>query len=210
MVSDLSHTLLGTASETKFYLGLNTATIPSWQAECSKPHNRGLLICIEASTIAFGTVIAYWIVSSHFHHREAIAYFNIQDYGLSYVDNSVSWRLPIALQLVFVALMVTGVLLLPESPRWLLSQGFEKEGQSVVAALADSPFDSEQTLLEKQVIQETLDSIEGKQKIGDLFTNGKTQNFRRAMLGASSQFMQQVGGSYAHLDVYDMFSDLVP
>lgn len=44
--------------------GLNTATIPSWQAECSKPHNRGLLLCIEASTIAFGTVIAYWIVRS--------------------------------------------------------------------------------------------------------------------------------------------------
>lgn len=42
--------------------GLNTATIPSWQAECSKSHNRGLLLCIEASTIAFGTVIAYWIV----------------------------------------------------------------------------------------------------------------------------------------------------
>lgn len=44
--------------------GLNTATIPTWQAECSGSHNRGLHICIEASTIAFGTVVAYWIVSS--------------------------------------------------------------------------------------------------------------------------------------------------
>ena len=41
--------------------GLNTATVPSWQAECSK--NRGLHICIEASMIAIGTVTAYWIVS---------------------------------------------------------------------------------------------------------------------------------------------------
>ena len=48
---------------TGFGNGLNTATIPSWQAECSKSHNRGLHICIEASMIAIGTVIAYWIVS---------------------------------------------------------------------------------------------------------------------------------------------------
>ena len=43
--------------------GLNTATVPSWQAECSRPRNRGLHICIEASMIAIGTVTAYWIVS---------------------------------------------------------------------------------------------------------------------------------------------------
>lgn len=39
--------------------------------------------------------------------------------------------------------------------------------------------------------------MEGKQKISDLFTNGKTQHFRRAMVGASSQFFQQVGGCNA-------------
>jgi MFS family permease len=51
--------------------GANTATIPSWVAESSKAHNRGFLICIEASTVAVGTVIAYWM-----------------DFGLSYVDVS--------------------------------------------------------------------------------------------------------------------------
>ena len=49
--------------------GANTATIPSWVAESSKAHNRGFLICIEASTVAVGTVIAYWV-----------------DFGLSYID----------------------------------------------------------------------------------------------------------------------------
>lgn len=55
--------------------GMNTATIPSWVAESSKAHNRGFLICIEASTVAVGTVIAYWIV-----------------FGLSYVDVSISFH----------------------------------------------------------------------------------------------------------------------
>lgn len=48
--------------------GLNTATVPSWQAECSKAHNRGLHICIEASMIATGTVIAYWIGAFYYLH----------------------------------------------------------------------------------------------------------------------------------------------
>lgn len=51
--------------------GANTATIPSWVAESSKAHNRGFLICMEASTVAVGTVIAYWI-----------------DFGLSFVNVS--------------------------------------------------------------------------------------------------------------------------
>ena len=41
--------------------GINTSTIPTYQAECSKTSNRGLLICIEGGVIAFGTLIAYWI-----------------------------------------------------------------------------------------------------------------------------------------------------
>ena len=38
---------------------MNTSTIPSWVAETSRSHNRGLLVCIEASMIATGTAIAY-------------------------------------------------------------------------------------------------------------------------------------------------------
>lgn len=80
--------------------GANTATIPSWIAETSKAHNRGFLICLEASTVAVGTVIAYWV-----------------DFGLSYVDSSVSWRFPIAFQIFFALIVIGGVLVLPESPQ---------------------------------------------------------------------------------------------
>lgn len=33
--------------------GINTSTIPTYQAECSKTSNRGLLICIEGGVCAF-------------------------------------------------------------------------------------------------------------------------------------------------------------
>jgi hypothetical protein len=32
--------------------GINTSTVPTYQAECSKSHNRGKLICIEGSCVA--------------------------------------------------------------------------------------------------------------------------------------------------------------
>lgn len=41
--------------------GINTSSIPTYQAECSRTSNRGLLICIEGGVIAFGTLVAYWI-----------------------------------------------------------------------------------------------------------------------------------------------------
>lgn len=68
--------------------GLNTSTIPSWQAETSKSHNRGVLVCIEASMIAIGTVISYWIDFGF--------YFNCPD-GRTPTCNTedATWRFPI-------------------------------------------------------------------------------------------------------------------
>lgn len=38
--------------------GMNTSTIPMWQSELSKAHNRGLLVLIEGALIAGGIMIA--------------------------------------------------------------------------------------------------------------------------------------------------------
>ena len=81
--------------------GINTSTIPTYQAECSKTTNRGLLICIEGSVIAIGTLIAYWI-----------------DFGASYGPPDLTWRFPIAFQILLAVIIVAVVPGLPESPRW--------------------------------------------------------------------------------------------
>lgn len=77
--------------------GMNTATIPTYQAECSRTKNHGLLICIEGGVIAFGTLIAYWV-----------------DYGCSYGSDNFTWRFPIAFQIVFCILLLAGMTWLPE------------------------------------------------------------------------------------------------
>jgi hypothetical protein len=37
---------------------MNTSTIPMWQSELSKAHNRGLLVLIEGALIAGGIMIS--------------------------------------------------------------------------------------------------------------------------------------------------------
>ncbi|KAI1318409.1 general substrate transporter [Xylariaceae sp. FL0255] len=164
--------------------GINTSTIPTYQAECSKTSNRGLLICIQGGIIAFGTLIAYWI-----------------DYGSSFGPAGLVWRFPIAFQIVFGLTLSICMFWLPESPRWLLTHERYEDANKVIAALRGYEIDSHDTALERDVI---LDSIRASGVFGGkstpvkaLFTKGKTQHFRRMLLGASSQFMQQVGGCNA-------------
>ncbi|CEQ42903.1 SPOSA6832_04782 [Sporobolomyces salmonicolor] len=159
--------------------GMNTSTIPSWMAECSRSHNRGLLICIEASMIATGTAIAYWI-----------------DFGLSFVHSSFNWRFPIAFQILFAIGLMTGVHFLPESPRWLMHEGRHIDAQRVIAALSGDTYGSEATVVQTRLIMQSIEQSHqlGVVKKRNMFTNGPTQHFRRMLCGASSQIFQQIGG----------------
>ncbi|KAK3329951.1 sugar transporter [Apodospora peruviana] len=164
--------------------GVNTSTIPTYQAECSNTKNRGLLICIEGGIIAFGTLIAYWL-----------------DYGASYGPPDLVWRFPIAIQIIFALAIAIPMFFLPESPRWLLSHDRVEEADRVISALRGYEMDSEETLLERTVV---LDSIRASGGIGQkstpvkaLLSSGKTQHLRRMLLGSSSQLMQQIGGCNA-------------
>lgn len=46
-------------------------------------------MCSEALFVGVGIVISYWF-----------------DYGMSYVDGPVSWRLPVACQMVFAIFVI--------------------------------------------------------------------------------------------------------
>lgn len=41
--------------------GLNTSTVPTWQSETAKSHQRGRLVMIEGMLITAGIAISYWI-----------------------------------------------------------------------------------------------------------------------------------------------------
>ncbi|KAJ5798532.1 Sugar transporter STL1 [Penicillium pulvis] len=162
--------------------GMNTSTIPTYQAECSRTSNRGLLICIEGGIIAIGTAIAYWI-----------------DFGASYGPPGLTWRFPIAFQIVFGLVIVVGMYFLPDSPRYLISRGKVHEGEYALAALAGCEIEDQETQLQKQLVIESIEAAGVAEGAGyrDLLTGGRTQHFRRMLIGSSSQIAQQLSGCNA-------------
>ncbi|KAL2074832.1 hypothetical protein VTL71DRAFT_8611 [Oculimacula yallundae] len=163
--------------------GINTSTIPTYQAECSRTTNRGLLICIEGGIIAFGTMIAYWI-----------------DYGASYGPDDLTWRFPIAFQIIFGIILIVGTWFLPESPRWLIMRDRHEDAIDVIAALSGLETTDSDVALQHSLIVDGIKAsghAGGEVPYSALFTNGKTQHFRRLLLGSSSQFFQQLGGCNA-------------
>ncbi|KAL2835659.1 sugar transport protein [Aspergillus pseudoustus] len=158
--------------------GLNTATMPVWQAECTKPHQRGPIMAFETSLVPAGVMISYWV-----------------DFGFSYAEPSqVAWRFPIAFQLVFALLVMAFIFFLPESPRWLVLKGRRDEAAQVLSALYDVPE-------EDSAIRENLSAIDAAIE-GEVstdwaapFREGPTRARTRTLMAVSIQVMSQFSGT---------------
>jgi MFS family permease len=160
--------------------GLLTSTVPAYQSECAQPHRRGQLVLFEGSLITFGIMIAYWL-----------------NVGFFFATGSVSWRFPIAFQIVFAIIMIVCMYAfrLPESPRWLAAKGRHAEALAVLAALEGRSVDDQKVLRTWTGICDAVATeAEGGFSFGELFTHGKMQNFRRTMLGIMAQCFQQISG----------------
>ncbi|KAJ4481409.1 general substrate transporter [Lentinula edodes] len=160
--------------------GLNTSTVPAYHAECSPPHQRGSLIMIEGSLITLGIMISFWASGS-----------------------SAQWRVPIALQILFALVVVFALPILPESPRWLMKAGRPAEALAVISALEDKPHTDSTVRTTFHAIKEAvalegsnIDTLSSSEKasLSELFTGGRTQNFRRVALGVIIQCFQQITG----------------
>lgn len=161
--------------------GMNTATIPVWQSECSGAHNRGFLVCFEGAMIAVGTFIAYWVV-----------------FGLSHVEGTVQWRFPVALQIFFALIVVSGALLFPDSPPWFTKKGYDNEAIEVLAKLKNSTPESDDVLADYNMIKADVEASAAAQASWKtVFTFGKTQEFQRMLVGCTGQFFQQFTGCNA-------------
>lgn len=164
--------------------GMNTATAPPWQSETSQAAWRGKLIVIELIMNIAGFSLSNWVT-----------------FGFSFVPGGAAWRVPLALQFIFIIILYLTVPWLPESPRWLVMKGRFAEAEVILADLEDTETEDPyvQTQLseikfaanyEKEHAVRIRDLIRGKK--GD---QAGTCTVRRLLLGCGAQFMQQFSGS---------------
>lgn len=157
--------------------GINTATVPVWQAECTKPHLRGPIMAMETSLVIAGVMVSYWI-----------------DFGLSYAEPSpAAWRFPIAFQLVFSIFILAMIFEMPESPRWLMLKDRTDEAAETMSVIYDLPLDD-------NFITEELFAIRATLQLGEstgfrkMFQASPLKTRTRAILAVSIQVISQLTG----------------
>lgn len=165
----------------RLVLGLGTggylATVPVWQSEISKATKRGAHVITDGIFIGAGAALALWI-----------------DFGFYFVkDSSVSWRFPLAFQVVMFLCVMLFIVIFPESPRWLIKKGKLKEARDILAALADADPESEAISADIRDIELSL-SICGNQSWKSMLTMGEQRLLNRTLLAAGAQIMQQMCG----------------
>ncbi|KFY46148.1 hypothetical protein V494_00583 [Pseudogymnoascus sp. VKM F-4513 (FW-928)] len=172
--------------------GLETSTLPMYQAELCEGRMRGRLVSAEVLFVGVGITVAYWF-----------------DFGMSFTSGSIAWRLPIAMQIVFAIFVFLLVFGLPESPRWLYTHDRAEEAIEVLCIVYDKPATDSLIVHETTQIKEVMELEEsnGRFKWRNILKKDPVQTGRRVLLAWGVQFMNQAGG--INLVVYYIPSVLV-
>ncbi len=148
-------------------VGIASYTAPLYLSEIAQEKIRGSMISLYQLMITIGILGAY-----------------LSDTALSY---SGDWRWMLGVITIPAALLLVGVVFLPNSPRWLAAKGQFYDAQKVLDRLRDT---SEQA---KRELDEIRESLKIKQTGWALFKDNS--NFRRAVyLGVLLQVVQQFTG----------------
>lgn len=162
-------------------IGILTAGVPVYQAECCAPHDRGRNACVFNWICICGVTSSYWI-----------------GYGSSFIYNQAQWRFPVAFQAAFSFAVLILIWILPESPRWLIHHGLNDEARDVIARLAgnDVPQDDPrvQTLYDEIQVAVATEKQEGNMSLAETFSGGNLQNGRRMLLCLAAGLGCQMSG----------------
>lgn len=159
-----------------FGVGLISAMIPLYQSETAPKWIRGLIVGTYQLAITIGLLVA------------AVCNNATKDR-----DDSGSYRIPIAVQFLWSLVLMIGMLVLPETPRYLIKKGKGEEAQKSLAKLRRVPFEDRIVAEELAVIKADLDY---EMSLGTTTYLDCFRGFmvKRQLTGIGLQALQQLTG----------------
>jgi sugar porter (SP) family MFS transporter len=148
-------------------IGLSSSTVPVYISEVAPADARGWQVSLFQLAITVGILLAYLV-----------------DYAFAQMQG---WRWMFGLAVVPAAIFGSGMLFLPESPRWLLRRGRRETAQAMLARIRGTP-DVDAELLE---IERSLAQAEESGRLSDLLAPSLRPSL---VIGIGLAVFQQITG----------------
>ncbi|KAL1404817.1 Plasma membrane low glucose sensor [Vanrija albida] len=160
-------------------VGGTSCLIPVYQSECAPRHLRGSIVAAYQLCLNIGMLIAAVAVNATKDRPDASSY-----------------QIPVAMQFIWAAIIMVGLVFLPESPRWLLLKGRKDDCRTCLSKLLSEPLDGPNVTELFNEIQANLEHEleQGGASWADCFRNGDNKTFKRVVTGCVLLMLQQLSG----------------
>jgi hypothetical protein len=117
--------------------------------------------------------------------------------GTKNMNGSAAYQIPVGIQFVWAAILVSGLAVLPESPRWLLTKDRSEEARRSLSRLLGEPVDGPNVIEQYDEIAANLqhERAMGHGTWGDCFKMGESRTALRVLTGMATQALQQLSVS---------------
>ncbi|CAI4373912.1 BGN_3a_G0025450.mRNA.1.CDS.1 [Saccharomyces cerevisiae] len=131
------------------------------------------------------------------------------NYGTKNYHNATQWRVGLGLCFAWATFMVSGMMFIPESPRYLIEVGKDEEAKRSLSKSNKVSVDDPALLVEYDTIKAgiELEKLAGNASWSELLST-KTKVFQRVLMGVMIQSLQQLTGDnyffllrYHHLQI---------
>ncbi|KAI9301483.1 general substrate transporter [Cunninghamella echinulata] len=158
-------------------IGSCSMLVPMYLAEIASKSNRGKSLVSWQLNIVIGIFLSYWV-----------DYACIRGFSPT---NNLQWRLPLIIQLVPGIILFFGIMILPESLRWLADKGKEDQLKLSLLKLREVPETDELFQEELQEILTTAKEEADNKKLLSYHFKQKT-TLHRLSIGILLQVFQQL------------------
>jgi len=160
----LGRLLLGIA------VGMASFTVPLYLSEISPTKMRGALVSLNQLMIAIGGKVSY-----------------LSDFLIANDADPYCWRRMFIVGFFPALLMLVGMFFLPETPRWLISKGFEEKGRAILQKVEEPDLIEESIRKIKKDIAMTNESASYKELAKPWLRNA-------LVIAVGIMFFQQASG----------------